>query len=128
MDFTIPEELDSAKNLAARILGDFTDVDQLRAVESGGSGIDRKLWQALADAGLLGVDIAQPHGGMGMGFFALAILCEEVGRTAAPLAVVPVLAGTAGTLGRASTFVVAVDVERKSLFMIRLVVMPLLSQ
>ena len=37
---------------------------------------------------------------MGMGFYALAILCEEAGRTVAPIPVVPVLASTAGTLGR----------------------------
>lgn len=99
MDFTISEELNSVKQLAAQILGDFTSAEQLKVIEQQGARIDRKLWQALADAGLLGVDVPQAQGGMAMGFYALTQLCEEVGRTVAPAPVVPVLLA-AGILGR----------------------------
>ena len=91
MDFNVSEDLGSVKQLAAQILADFTSVEQLTMVEQKPARIDRKLWQSLAEAGLLGVDIAEQRGGMGMGFFALTLLCEEVGRCVAPAPVVPVL-------------------------------------
>jgi len=100
MDFTISEELQSVQQLAAQILGDFTEVEKLKVVEQQAERFDEDLWQALAEAGLLGVDIDEDHGGMGMGYFALSVLCEEVGRTVAPAPVVEVLAGAAGTLRR----------------------------
>lgn len=100
MDFTISDELKSVQELAAQILGDFTEVDKLKAIEAQEERFDADLWQALAEAGLLGVDVAEAQGGMDLGFFALTVLCEEVGRTVAPIPVVPVLAGAAGTLRR----------------------------
>ncbi len=103
MDFTISEELKSVQQLAAQILGDFTEVDKLKAVEAQEERFDPALWQALAEAGLLGLDIEEAHGGMGMGFFSLTTLCEEVGRCVAPVPVVPVLVGAAGVLRRFGT-------------------------
>ena len=103
MDFTISEELQSVQQLAQQILGDFTEVDKLKAIEAQDTRFDPALWQALAEAGLLGVDIDEANGGMGLGFFALGMLCEEVGRTVAPVPVVPVLAGASGTLRRISS-------------------------
>lgn len=100
MDFTISEELQSVQQLASQILGDFTEVDRLQRIELQAQRIDRELWQALAEAGLLGLDIGAAQGGMELGFYALAMLCEEVGRTVAPVPVVPVLVGAAGTLRR----------------------------
>ena len=101
MDFNIAEEWNSAQQLAAQILADFTSTEQLAALEQeGGEQFNPALWQTLAEAGLLGVDIPEEHGGMGMGFFALTLLCEEVGRSVAPLPVIPVLVGGAGVISR----------------------------
>jgi len=100
MDFKISEELQSVQQLAQQILGDFTEVDKLKIVEQQAERFDSALWQALADAGLLGLDIEASQGGMGMGFYSLSALCEEVGRTVAPVPVVPVLVSAAGALRR----------------------------
>jgi alkylation response protein AidB-like acyl-CoA dehydrogenase len=100
MDFKISEELQSVQQLAQQILGDFTEVDKLKAIEQQSERFDSTLWQALADAGLLGLDIEESQGGMGMGFYSLSSLCEEVGRTVAPVPVIPVLVSAAGTLRR----------------------------
>lgn len=100
MDFTVSEELGSVQQLAQQILNDFTTVEQLVQVEQQEERFDRALWQSLADAGLLGLDIAEAQGGTDLGFYAVAALCEEVGRTVAPVPVVPVLVGAAGTLRR----------------------------
>ncbi len=100
MDFNIPEELKSVQDLAAQILSDFTDLDQLKKLEQADEPFDATLWQALAEAGLLGLDIAEAQGGTDLGFFALTALCEEVGRTAAAVPIVPVLVSGAGTIRR----------------------------
>ena len=100
MDFNISEELGSAQQLAQQILGDFTGVDQLKTIEQQVQRFDAKLWQALAAAGLLGLDIEESHGGTNLGFYSLTTLCEEVGRTVAPIPVIPVLVSAAGTLRR----------------------------
>ena len=103
MDFTVSEELHSVQQLAAQILGDFTDVDTLKRIEAQAERFDADLWKALAEAGLLGLDIGEAHGGMGMGYYSLTCLCEEVGRTVAPVPVISVLVGAAGTLQRFGT-------------------------
>jgi alkylation response protein AidB-like acyl-CoA dehydrogenase len=100
MDFSVADELTSAKQLAQQIFTDFTTVDKLKAVEQQPESFDAELWQALANAGLLGLDIDDSHGGTGLGFYALTALCEEAGRSVAPIPLVPVLASTAGTLRR----------------------------
>ena len=100
MDFTISEELKSVQQLSQQILGDYTAVDQLKAIERQAERFDATLWQALAEAGLLGLDIPENNGGTGLGFYSLTTLCEEVGRTVAPIPVIPVLVSAAGTLRR----------------------------
>ncbi len=100
MDFTISEEVNSAQQLAQQILADFTDVDKLKALEQQEERFDKALWRALGEAGLLGLDIPEEHGGTGLGFYSLTTLCEEAGRTVAPIPVVPVLVSAAGTLRR----------------------------
>ena len=100
MDFKVSEELTSVQQLAQQILNDFTEVDQLKALDQQEERFDCKLWQALADAGLLGLDIEEPQGGTDLGFYALTALCEEVGRTVAGAPVIPVLVGAASTLRR----------------------------
>jgi len=100
MDFTVSEELQSVQQLAQQILGDFTEVDKLKVLEQQDEVFDSALWQALAKAGLLGLDIAESQGGMDLGFYSLTTLCEEVGRTVAPIPVIPVLVSAASTLRR----------------------------
>lgn len=41
---------------------------------------DKKLWQRLADLGLLGICIPEKYGGSGMDYNSLAIACEELER------------------------------------------------
>lgn len=100
MDFTISEELRSVQQLAQQILGDFTEVDKLKVIEQQQERFDAGLWQALAEAGLLGLDIPENNGGTGLGFYSLTLLCEEVGRTVAQVPVIPVLVSAAATLRR----------------------------
>ena len=47
--------------------------------------IDRELWQALADANLLGIALPEDVGGSGLGLVELCLLLEQQGRVVAPV-------------------------------------------
>ncbi|MFT4822558.1 MAG: alkylation response protein AidB-like acyl-CoA dehydrogenase [Halioglobus sp.] len=100
MDFSYSEEQLEVVELAKKILGDQTEPDRLKVIETQTDHFDEKLWADLAQAGLLGVAIKEEYGGMGFGFETLCLLIEEVGRTVAPVPVITALVSTAHTLQR----------------------------
>lgn len=107
MDFDLSEEQQELRQLAARIFGDLAGHDEQRRLETADAGsptdsdadggpsapgrFDRRLWSALADAGLLGMAVPEEHGGAGLGFLEACVVIEEAGKVAAP---VPLTAGT----------------------------------
>ena len=95
MDFALTDEQVEIRDLAARLFDDLVTQERLREVEAGDEpGLDRKLWAALAEAGLLGVAIPEEAGGLGFGVFEASQLLEEVGRTVAPVPLVSMLPAT----------------------------------
>ena len=71
MDFALSEEQQAVRDLATQIIGEQATPERLKAVEAtdGEGGIfDAELWSALADAGLLGIAIAEEFGGAGLDF------------------------------------------------------------
>ncbi|SEG64394.1 Acyl-CoA dehydrogenase [Thermomonospora echinospora] len=52
-------------------------------------------WPALADQGLLGLHLAEEHGGQGFGLLELAVALEELGRAAAPGPFLPTVLASA---------------------------------
>jgi alkylation response protein AidB-like acyl-CoA dehydrogenase len=65
--------------------------------EARGTGKANELWQELAEAGFLGVNLPAEHGGAGLGIYELAIVCEELARAGTPfllLIVSPAICGT----------------------------------
>lgn len=89
MDFALTEEQQATRDLANQILTDRETHEHLKEVEAGGEGFDRETWADLAKAGLLGIALPEDVGGSGLGFVALCQLLEEVGRTVAPVPVLP---------------------------------------
>jgi alkylation response protein AidB-like acyl-CoA dehydrogenase len=85
MDFTLSDEQDAIVALAARILGDRCAPEALAAAEAAGDRFDAELWRLLAEADLLGLTLPEADGGGGYGALEAALLCQEVGRTAAPV-------------------------------------------
>lgn len=94
MDFSLSETQQQIKSLAAQIFGDFTTQERLRALDGTGY-FSPELWQQLAASGLLGIAVDETHGGMGLDFETLCVMLEEAGRHAAPVPLLPVLAGAA---------------------------------
>jgi alkylation response protein AidB-like acyl-CoA dehydrogenase len=91
MDFSIREEEQAVVDLARKILEDHATNERLKALEASGEAYDSKLWQALAQSSLLGTAIPEAYGGADLGFMALCLLLQEVGRTVAPVPVFPAL-------------------------------------
>jgi alkylation response protein AidB-like acyl-CoA dehydrogenase len=89
MDFGFTEEQDDLAALAKRILEDKVTEGVLREADQAEVRFDRGIWSALADAGLLGVSLPVEVGGGGYGLVEQAVVLEQVGRTLAPVPVVP---------------------------------------
>ncbi len=91
MNFSLSEEQVALRDLARQILEDQLTPDRLREVESQPEWFDRKLWEDLARANLLGLAVPEKYGGMGYSFLEVCLLLEEIGRTVAPLPALPTL-------------------------------------
>jgi alkylation response protein AidB-like acyl-CoA dehydrogenase len=87
MDFEFSDEERSVSDLARRILGDLVSNERLKALEAEATPFDEAALAALAEANLLGVAIPEAYGGMDLGFTAPCLLCQEIGRSVAPLPV-----------------------------------------
>jgi alkylation response protein AidB-like acyl-CoA dehydrogenase len=106
MDFALSEEQQAVRDLATQIIGEQSTPERLKAIEAtdGEDGIfDAELWSALAEAGLLGIAIAEGFGGAGLDFVALTQVVEVAGLTAAYLPVVETLVAGADTISRHGT-------------------------
>jgi 3-oxocholest-4-en-26-oyl-CoA dehydrogenase beta subunit len=102
MDFSLTDEQDAVRDLAEQVLSDRVTPDRLRQVEAADDWFDRDLWQALADAGLVGIALPERHGGGALGIIEACLVAEQIGRRVAP---VPYLHSTtaAMTLARFAT-------------------------
>jgi alkylation response protein AidB-like acyl-CoA dehydrogenase len=85
MDFSLSEDQEAIGDLARQILHDQVTAERLKEVESSTELIDRRTWRELAKANLLGVALAEADGGSGQGFLSACIICQEIGRTVAPV-------------------------------------------
>lgn len=59
--------------------------ERLETVAGSADGVDRELWAALADAGLVGITVPAAHGGLGFGAVEAAVVLEAAGRAVAPV-------------------------------------------
>ncbi len=99
MDFGLSETQREVQQLARQILSDQVDATTLEQYDEFATArFDRALWRQLGEAGLLGVALDEAHGGMGLGFFELALLVEEAGRVLAPLPLITHAVAAALTL------------------------------
>ena len=85
MDFKLSEEQLAVSEAATGLLGGLLDAERTAVVEASGERIDRELWQALADADLLGLAVPEADGGAGYGLMELCLLLEAQGNAVAPV-------------------------------------------
>ena len=85
MDFTLDDVQRDLRDLARKILSEQVTTERLLELEDASEPFDRRVWNQLADANLLGVPLPEAFGGSGYGLMELCVLLEEVGRHVAPL-------------------------------------------
>lgn len=98
MDFSLSSDQDDLRGLAHQILTDTCTAEHLKSVAATDGALDMALWQALADAGLVGIEIPESAGGGGLGFIETCVVLEECARAAAPVPALAVMALGVGAL------------------------------
>jgi alkylation response protein AidB-like acyl-CoA dehydrogenase len=94
MDFGLSEDQREIQRTARELLAERARPERVREHAEAGR-LDEGLWRELCELGWPGIAISEEHGGQGLGPVELSILCEELGRTVAPVALLPtVLAST----------------------------------
>jgi 3-oxocholest-4-en-26-oyl-CoA dehydrogenase beta subunit len=91
MDFSFTEEQQAVAEAATALITGLVDPDRVRAAEQSEDGVDRALWQALAEADLLGLAVPEDQGGAGYGLMELCVLLEAQGNVVAPVPLWPTL-------------------------------------
>jgi alkylation response protein AidB-like acyl-CoA dehydrogenase len=101
MDFGLSDDQREIQRTARELLAERARPEKVRACAEG-RRLDEGLWSELCDLGWPGIAVAEEYGGQGLGLVELAILCEELGRTVAPVALLPTVL-TALVLERAGS-------------------------
>lgn len=94
MDFEESYEHASLRKTVAQVAGSFGDEYFRRVLDE--DGRTHELWRALGDAGLLGVNLPEEHGGGGAGIAELTIVVEETAAVGCPLLLLLVSAAISG--------------------------------
>ena len=94
MDFGLSDEQLQIQRTARELLSVRARPERLREL-AGERRSDEKLWAELGELGWLGIAIPEEHGGQGLGQVELSILCEELGRTLAPVPFLPTVMASA---------------------------------
>ena len=86
MDLSFTEEQGLLRETIRSLLQKYSSPEIVRELEDSEPGYRVDLWEELARQGLLGLTIAEEHGGSGMTALEQVILYEEFGRalTASP--------------------------------------------
>ncbi len=85
MDFGFSEEQLAVSEAATGLFSGLVDPGRIGTIEKSDDRIDRALWQALADADLLGLAVPESEGGAGQGLMELCLLLEAQGNAVAPV-------------------------------------------
>jgi len=95
VNFELTEERQMLQDTLRRFLADNYSHDLIRALSDSDIGFSDRLWQQLADLGVIGAVFSEQDGGYGGEGFDLALVFEELGRVGAlePLLDTAVLAG-----------------------------------
>jgi alkylation response protein AidB-like acyl-CoA dehydrogenase len=85
MDFHFSEEQLAVSEAATGVFNGLVNPERIGTIEQSDDRIDRALWQALADADLLGIALPEAEGGAGYGLTELCLLLEAQGIAVAPV-------------------------------------------
>ena len=84
MDFGFTDDQRDIQRTARDLLGERSTFAKVRE-HAEARTTDQALWRELCELGWPGIAISEAHGGQGLGTIELSILCEELGRSLAPV-------------------------------------------
>jgi alkylation response protein AidB-like acyl-CoA dehydrogenase len=94
MDFGLTDDQRDIQRTARDLLAERAKPERVREHAEAGK-TDAALWKELCELGWPGIAISEEYGGQGLGRIELSILCEELGRSLAPVPFLPtVMAAT----------------------------------
>lgn len=85
MNFEFSEEQNLLREQARSFLNEQCPPSVVRRVLEGDEPFDRKLWDAMAALGWMGTTIPQEYGGIGLSYYELGLIAEELGRAVSPV-------------------------------------------
>jgi alkylation response protein AidB-like acyl-CoA dehydrogenase len=88
MDFGLTDDQREIQRTARQLLSERARPERVREHAEAGR-TDGELWRELTELGWPGIALPEEHGGQGLGSIELSILCEELGRTLAPVPFLP---------------------------------------
>ncbi|HEX7610324.1 MAG TPA: acyl-CoA dehydrogenase family protein [Solirubrobacteraceae bacterium] len=94
MDFGLTDDQRDIQRTARDLLAERAKPERVREHAEAGT-TDEALWRELCELGWPGIAVAEEHGGQGLGQIELSILCEELGRTLAPVPFLPTVMAAA---------------------------------
>ena len=89
MNFGFTEEQELLRKTARAVIDEHAPVAEARRVLEQGASHSIELWRRLAELGWAGLAVPDVHGGAGLTWVELCILCEELGRNLAPVPFLP---------------------------------------
>jgi alkylation response protein AidB-like acyl-CoA dehydrogenase len=88
MDFGLTDDQRDIQRAARDMLAERARPERVREHAEAAS-TDSALWKELCELGWAGIAISEEYGGQGLGSIELSILCEELGRSLAPVPFLP---------------------------------------
>ncbi len=94
MDFGLSDDQREIQRTARELLAARATPERVRE-HAEGRRFDDGLWRELCELGWPGIAVAERYGGQGLGLVELVVLCEELGRTVAPVPLLPTVLAAA---------------------------------
>lgn len=84
MDFGFSDEQELLRAEARKFLDQNASLEVVRKISETDEGVDRALWNRMAELGWVGLTMPEEYGGMGLDLVTLIVLLEETGRSLFP--------------------------------------------
>ena len=85
MNFEFSDEQNQLRDQAQGFLNDNCSTSVVRKVLEGSEPYDKELWKSISELGWMSTVIPDQYGGLGLSYYELAVIAEELGRALAPI-------------------------------------------
>ena len=85
MNFEFSEEQNLLREQARGFLDDNCPLTAVRKILEGSEAYDQELWKGVAEMGWMSAVIPEQYGGLGLTYYELSVIAEELGRALAPI-------------------------------------------